>query len=686
MKKSIPLASFIIWFSIFASLSMQAHAKRIVANLDVTLVEESLTATASLPVATDIEKSDRDSETQDVVPVYYIVGGMRVGLHLAENSLTAQEKALNPNIRWTFSSVGRVCDNERYTSNNSNCRSLGADVEYSPPPETANTLYWEPVDWSLGMSSDVTIEYDFNGQMITGVVEGQEVQVPYSNREHRFRIKNRTIGPAVVNSDGSTPDPMQGSDVKMLEQMLWQLGISPQRGSPGSEGARINSVRNSSGDQSVSCVTGQPQRRDTFLSYGDTANCSSTELMVKRYRTRRQHTEIITVGNTTTVPGYSGAVNTELTTWLNEDWSHYMQAFADIVSDQNGVISDTHGSFDAWAAAAAEIWQTGAGTYVPQTLSDEYWSQILIDAGLTNRQPTKTELLANWVEEESRYHWGNNRKGYQTTPYRMNEGGADENGSLSFSQVVYKARYGAQPCSAHLDQSLNLYHPADQLKAMVIHSASNDSGGTVSGTATIGCIGGMHRGFVGSQPMREEYNNTLNFDNGINQMDDFVGYISNADGALVRKNQTDREDDYEALAKAIAIYNGGTSWMVNFTWPRVIKYLTYQENSTSNEGYARTGICHSCKYSIKVRNQDDLFEGSLRRYVWRGDTATENIDINQDGEIDIAAGEPWCFEYGEEEWVNPYLVSEIGRPDRNAVFNDYRNDAVENDNEKIGCF
>ncbi len=270
-----------------------------------------------------------------------------------------------------------------------------------------------------------------------------------------------------------------------------------------------------------------------------------------------------------------------------------------------------------WAIAASAIWENGTGSYVPKTLDHDSWSNIIVQSGMTTT-PTKADLLSAWVKEEGDIHWGS---GYPKTPYRMFEGGADENGSLSFSQVLYKDRYGKMPCAAHSDQKLNLYDPIDQLKTMVIHSAANNNKATGSSS----CWGGMHRGFSGTKPMREEYNQLLKFDNNVNQMKDFIGYIDNKTGSIVKRNQTAKEDDYETLAKAIAIYNGAKSTMLNFTWPRIIKFLKYKEKSKSNGSYSANSICHSCKYSIKVRNRSELFAGKLRRYVWEGGAYPSNL-------------------------------------------------------------
>jgi hypothetical protein len=312
-----------------------------------------------------------------------------------------------------------------------------------------------------------------------------------------------------------------------------------------------------------------------------------------------------------------------------------------------------------WIDEAVEIWERGSGETVPATLTEANYNAVLRAAGLVDNARRRSDLLIGWLEEETRYHWGDNPKHYQTTHFRMVEGGADENGSLSFSQLLYHYRFGTNPCAAHGEAQLNLYHPAGNMRTMVIHTASD----ATDGANTQNCQGGLHKAFV-TNSLRNRY------DQGGN-MADLRGYIDNASGAVVALNVANREGDYEALAKGIGIYNGnGTAGSPIFTansWPKLLKTMEYRGNSTRNSAT----VCHSCKYSILVRNKTGVLAGNLRRYVWHGGNT--------------AAGQPWCFAYGEREWVSPYLIQEPGREDRLATFNDYRDDAEEDITLRVGC-
>ncbi|GGY59961.1 hypothetical protein GCM10011297_35310 [Bacterioplanes sanyensis] len=231
--------------------------------------------------------------------------------------------------------------------------------------------------------------------------------------------------------------------------------------------------------------------------------------------------------------------------------------------------------------------------------------------------------------------------------------------------------------------ALNFYDPSDQFQAFIAHTASNNE----ATASTAQCWGGMHLAFTGTNRMREDYGNSIAGDpTGANHpMADFRGYIDNTTQALVRRALTVREDDYEALAKAIGFYNGIRTRFRNNPWPRMLKQYIYQRNSKSNHtNDAGDYVCHSCKYSIEVRNQADLFAGHLRRYVWMGGTAAADISTDDDLEIEIRAGEEWCFVYGESEWVSGATVIEEGVSGPKK-YRHYREDAEDDNSLKIPC-
>ncbi|MBQ0726662.1 MAG: hypothetical protein KBT77_04850, partial [Thalassolituus oleivorans] len=532
-----------------------------------------------------------------------------------------------------------------------NCNPHSANDYYIPPDPNSTednenyVIYWEPEDWSLGLSTDVTVTYDFNGATVTSQIGGVEITVPVADRDEDFRIVNREIGPVLPPLS-----PMQGSDVKMLESMLWQLGISPQKGNPGSEGARINSIRYGT-TKTASCVSGEFQRRDTYSSYANIDKCAATELMVKRFNARNLDTG--TAVTPAEAEGARGTVDTSTLTWLKRDWVSYMETYRDL--SVYPIFDRDSGDTPSWIGEAVNIWRDGTGNRVPPTLTDTVYNRILEDAGMANGERTQAQLLTAWLEEESRYHWGSNTKGYQATDYRMNEGGADENGSLSYSQLLYHYRYGPNPCAAHLEANLNLYHPRDNLKTLVIHTASDNS----STSATQNCEGGLHKAFV-RNTLKSSYNQAAAGET----LEELRGFIHPQQEVVTTVQVTDQEDDYEALAKAIGIYNSnGTTDRPIFTsrsWAGRLRYLEYLESSTENTAT----VCHSCKYTLLVRNKAETFAGHLRKYIWQGGTG---LDLDNDGVIAtvpnndgiVESETPWCFGYGEEEWLSGVTYAQV---------------------------
>ncbi len=396
----------------------------------------------------------------------------------------------------------------------------------------------------------------------------------------------------------------KGSDIKMLEQMLWQLGISPQQGyfRAGREGARIDSNR-SSAIKTASCVDNVNDKRNIFLKYASIDGCVSTELMVKRFNVRNQQESGTIL--TKDVNATSGAVGSESLVWLQRDWFSYLTSVQDLTSE---IIGQTDTRFDEWIKESVKIWDQGIGSYVPATLTQEKYNEILTIIGPSVSKTTEG-LLRVWIAGESKYHWGNNLASYQQTDFRMTEG-ADESGSLSFSQLKYQYRYGKKPCAAHKDAELNLYHPQDNLSSMVIHTASSSS----SPAGTANCEGGFHKAFVDDE-LRLKYNH--NIGSSGETLTELIGF-KHGNGAVTPITDSSTEDMYENLAKAIAIYNAngikGQPFFTAQSWPRLLRY---KKKDTSKQANTAT-ICHSCKYSLEIRNKAETLSGTSKNVymVW----------------------------------------------------------------------
>ena len=504
---------------------------------------------------------------------------------------------------------------------------------YPPFPYHINgipkwSVWWQPATENGGGSGDTlwSNELDINAHY-TATFTQLSHMAPVTEY---FKIKSRTIKP---NSESDEIN--KGSNIQLVEAILWQLGVSPQYGYSGKSGSRIYSDRGGNngmtkgcGDQQVenrySYYAGWPERLvwnktekkyDIVWSISGPSPCLnaevSTEGMIRRFQGR-------SMGGSkeTHKTGDDGILGPGTLKWLRDDYEYYYTALKKYSNQP--VITSSHANFDVWLEGVVNIWDSGLGEHVKSTYTEALHHRVLTQAGISDEKErsskSRKSLLASWKKQESSYHWG---RGSPVTPYRMYEGGADEYGSLSFSQLLYKYRYSDRPCTVYKSTALNLYDPEDNIKAFGVHTSMKGTA-TVPGESNCG-EGGFRRAFVdsASRPFRKNFENELS---------GLVGY-KNGKGGVARLTG---EDEYGLLARAIGFYNGVGGRFANYSWPYILKTYTRPEVGTSN----KSPNCFSCQYTIQVRNQK--FGLPYRTYIWKG---------NANGQPD------WCFEYGEREWV-----------------------------------
>jgi hypothetical protein len=123
-----------------------------------------------------------------------------------------------------------------------------------------------------------------------------------------------------------------------------------------------------------------------------------------------------------------------------------------------------------------------------------------------------------------------------------------------------------------------------------------------------------------------------------------MGY-RHGSGTINPVSVTSIEDEYEGLAKAIAAYNAGPSYIADRPWAGFLKYRK------SGEVKNTSSYCHACRYSIEVRNGGSAVHGlglTHRTYIWKGDKYPATLPS---GLPHPKANQDWCFAYGEKEWV-----------------------------------
>ena len=124
-------------------------------------------------------------------------------------------------------------------------------------------------------------------------------------------------------------------------------------------------------------------------------------------------------------------------------------------------------------------------------------------------------------------------------------------------------------------------------------------------------------------------------------------------------NHTD--DTYELLVKAIGAYNQGaaafTNWGVSAWGTLITSQPTLQSTEFAQARAAaepnRTqkgilAVARAMEYGMSVMHDDDKLNLPYRKYRWQGGTYP---DQNPDGTPHPRAGQAWCFEFGEEDWL-----------------------------------
>jgi len=582
------------------------------------------------------------------------------------------------------------------------CHIREAGIPYTQtgfPPEESASVYWEPladaplppqlpgtpqVRWDLwagentgdeGVQAHLRADYTIPSQA------NPTMGLPrYYNQE--FVIKTRELSPNGDTNDEGGTTPLQGSDVAMLEAMLWQLGISPQWGFPGSQGTRIDAIA----PVLEQCDPALP--KNTFSAgWENRVNAAqlcqrreaSVEAMVRRFQARHNVPVANGYAGSNTISNQSGILDEQSLVWLANAWRQYWAATRD---HPRGFIRSTDIEVDPWLAEAINVWQQGleqsdpqGNRYVPSTYTNERHRNVRALAGQVEASADpadetvddRARLLRQWMLREARSHWGG---GDPETEFRITEGGADEYGSMSFNQVVYQYRYADAPCTVHAEVGLNYFDPRENLLGFAVHTSGRQ------GTNDERCGGSFWRAFVATS---EEVDGQSRPGRLAARRDrgNLRGY-RHGNGNIVSVQAQAWEDDYELLAKAIGLYNGGAHAMTGArAWSTLLR--EYQP-STDSSGAGNEGVnCYSCRYSTAVRNNQDAYGLPHRTYIWHGGTyddemplltedGTPQVDENGERILDPRAGQDWCFAFGESEWMGGISFE--------VAFNTARGDAL----------
>ena len=508
-------------------------------------------------------------------------------------------------------------------------------------------------NWAGTQTTDAGVEASLKAHYtIPSSSGGNRVPRTY---EQTFHIKTRELRP-------DPADPMEGSDVAMLEAMLWQLGISPQYGFPGVEGTRLGEHSNSLGGP-VGGVSGKAPR--SIFSVGNTGanGAGSLEKMVCRFN----YISYSALGQTSKCDMVDQGLFRPLQE-LSRHWVHYYQAYKHWQRKGNINYSDFEPN-----SAGQTIAEAGTALDAAVNVFDGLIaypggpSFTAIDPTYNATRHNAVQALTGTTFERSRILKGMAQKeggGKHWTNYRIVVGGGDEKGSKGFNQLYNAYTYGGKAqdsqetgnkaaaevtaYTAAGASAVNHYDARQNLVGKVVWIAKSDTqGGGDSFYRAFVRTG--NESYVGSytapaaSPLRR---------------------IVTGSAAVNITAPTHTDDDYERLAKGLGGYNQGASTFLNIvsTNPWNLNPSTAWVDMLVNgvTGTRETAV----RYALSIMHDADKMALPYRSYIWQGGLG---VDVNGDGVIqDVAADptanppvsgvvettEPWCFAYGESEWIN----------------------------------
>jgi hypothetical protein len=345
---------------------------------------------------------------------------------------------------------------------------------------------------------------------------------------------------------------MEGDDVAMLQHFMWTIGLS-EKARPG--------------------VKGTPVTRDGKFS-------AETKTAVERFQRRDEI-------------GVNGRVGDGTLGKIVLHWGDYVKAYEGY-HDQDGsgddkYITTTHPLFTNWADEAARFIQS-AGLYPQSVLG----------------VPGKT-VIYSWVNKETGNlgHWGYSGWAYRLTlsSGRLFNGNWDETGSIGFSQIQNRFRYGNNLSQALIN--LNLYSPRDGVMGFVVWSASASLGG------------GLYRAFdpasgTGSIPRFQ---------------------VTETFGGYPRLGPSFTDDALDLLAKGVRAYKSGAYAASLSQWTMA---TTLKEVSP--------GAVLSIEYALAILSSS----GFSRAYQWEDAAITAGPDgicntvlTAPDDPVDMLPGAPY---------------------------------------------
>ncbi|WP_323816513.1 hypothetical protein [Cellvibrio sp. NN19] len=591
-------------------------------------------------------------------PIVRTLGGIRLRYRYIAPSLNG---IVLKKVTWTIGHAGRYCT--EYGIDSAACEKRETGIAYEQEggfriPGITPTLetYWEPLngdnpDWSnwAGTETDSAgvkglLEAEYTVPVNSVDSSGNTVSIPatrYFKKE--FTIKTRELKPAT-----GTESPMQGSDVAMLEAMLWNLGMSPDD-KKGIYGRRIASVQQRSVFNVNTPSVGRMLGRFNYISFLPIAN-------------NRSH---MTMTDVTHQDGNRESVLPE----LGRHWQHYYKSYKfwrfDDVNFADLSETQLSAATDVWNGSV--VYSEGSSFTLSPTYTSARHANVVALAGKNFKE---SDILRAMAQREA--------SGIHQSDYRITVGGADEAGSKGLNQILNKYVYGSSAQDAvganarKADKEVSGY--SESGSSQVNHYDARDN--LIAKAVWLAVpAGGFNKAFVNRGTGVTSFTGiyTWAVTNPLRKI------LPGGAPIIIASNATQHiDDDYELLAKGLGAYNQGaarfsggigSSWinvLVNRPTPtseafRMVAAKDYGNRSESEK--VLFSLTEAVRYAMWIMHDSDKLALPMRTYVWKGG---EGVDVNGDGEIKNVPANPaanpvqaeiieetveWCFAYGESDWV-----------------------------------
>jgi hypothetical protein len=139
-------------------------------------------------------------------------------------------------------------------------------------------------------------------------------------------------------------------------------------------------------------------------------------------------------------------------------------------------------------------------------------------------------------------------------------------------------------------------------------------------------------------------------------------FVQSTSGSILRSVETGsvttlvttsnrHDDNYELLSKGLGGFNQGYSHFDGGTNKAWLNLLIQPRSSLTTEQIS------GMRYAMRIMHDTNKLNLPHRRYVFEGGLG---FDSNGDGIISgIETTTPWCFAFGEQEWVSGGIFNQI---------------------------